>query len=327
MIDRKYLPSKKFVTALSIAVAIILLAIIFNYWKPNTTKYKNTNLITDANASSSVMNLDSDNDGLPDWKEGLYGTNPKVIDTDGDGTSDFDEIAINRDPLKANTAQKDQEPNDKIDPAIIEENLKALEEYEKLSETDKFSRDLMSNIIASQPVNGSMDQETVDSIIAKALDEIPQKNYTGITKATNLNLIQTDNSNLTKNMTEYSKAFSTETGKLIPLIGADLNIINTYIADGSTSTKLLMVKLTNTYQAIINNLIKMPVPVAIGYYDVNYHLRVINDLEKIIAIDKDVVNSSKDSLGIFSNLSLYKDASTDLYKTLTTVDSILKIKR
>ena len=327
MIDKKYLPSKKFVIALSIAVVIILLAIIFNYWKPNTTKYKNTNLITDANASSAVMNLDSDNDGLPDWKEGLYGTNPKVADTDGDGTSDFDEISINRDPLKANTAPKGQEPNDKIDQAIIEENKKILEEYKQLNEMDRFSRNLVSDIIATQPVDGSMDQDSINEILAKALNEIPNKNFSGITKNTDLNLLKTTSENLNKNIANYTKAFSTETNKLIPLVGMDVNIINSYVLNGSTSSKTDMLKLTSKYQEIVNNLIEMPVPVTTGYYDISYHLEVINDLEIMIAIDKDIVNSSKDSLGIFTNLSIYNTVTANLFATLTTIDEILKIQR
>ena len=36
--------------------------------------------------------LDSDNDGLPDYAEKIYGTDPENADTDGDGLSDYDEI-------------------------------------------------------------------------------------------------------------------------------------------------------------------------------------------------------------------------------------------
>lgn len=43
---------------------------------------------------------DSDGDGLKDWEEALFFTNPLSPDTDGDGMSDGDEIAAGRDPLK-----------------------------------------------------------------------------------------------------------------------------------------------------------------------------------------------------------------------------------
>lgn len=42
--------------------------------------------------------IDSDQDGLFDWQEDLYGTSNKLRDSDGDGVSDGDEVAIGHDP-------------------------------------------------------------------------------------------------------------------------------------------------------------------------------------------------------------------------------------
>lgn len=44
---------------------------------------------------------DHDNDGLKDWEEAIYRTNPQDPDSDGDGAKDGDEISQGRDPLKA----------------------------------------------------------------------------------------------------------------------------------------------------------------------------------------------------------------------------------
>ena len=44
---------------------------------------------------------DSDSDGLKDWEEELWGTDPQNPDTDSDGTTDGEEINANRDPKKA----------------------------------------------------------------------------------------------------------------------------------------------------------------------------------------------------------------------------------
>lgn len=51
-------------------------------------------------SSQDNLSVDSDQDGLKDWEEQIYGTDPHNADTDGDGTKDGDEIAQNRDPLK-----------------------------------------------------------------------------------------------------------------------------------------------------------------------------------------------------------------------------------
>ena len=325
MISKNNLPSKKFIVALSVAIGLVIIAIIINYWKTNTTKYTNDNLVLGANASSSIMNIDTDKDGLEDWKENLYGTDPQKTDTDGDGTTDADEITQNREPLKANTAKVGEEPNDKIDPLIIEENKKTIEAYEKLNDLDKFSRNLFSNIVASQPTTGSMDEDTINSILSKSLSEIPQKNYFGITKDVDLNLLKTDSSNISKYLGEYAKNFYTETEKLRDPLIKNIELIDSYIADNGTTTTLQISNLNKKYQVVINNLIKMPVPVAIGYYDINYHLKVINDLEKIVAINKDTINSDRNYLSMVSNLSIFENTFNDLVSTITTVIDILNI--
>jgi len=47
--------------------------------------------------------VDSDGDGLSDWQEVVYGTDPYDPDTDGDGLSDGDEVERGTDPLDVDT--------------------------------------------------------------------------------------------------------------------------------------------------------------------------------------------------------------------------------
>jgi len=49
---------------------------------------------------------DSDNDGLPDWQEELYGTDPNNPDTDGDGYSDSQEVELSRNPYPLPLGEK-----------------------------------------------------------------------------------------------------------------------------------------------------------------------------------------------------------------------------
>lgn len=50
--------------------------------------------------NSAEFDRDDDNDGLKNWEEALWGTDPKNPDTDGDSTPDREEIKQNRDPTK-----------------------------------------------------------------------------------------------------------------------------------------------------------------------------------------------------------------------------------
>ena len=74
--------------------------------------------MTENNIDTSLLDKgDSDQDGLLNYQEDYYGTNPLVVDTDGDGLSDYEELFITAtDPLKRdsdnNGITDDQEDKD-----------------------------------------------------------------------------------------------------------------------------------------------------------------------------------------------------------------------
>lgn len=56
---------------------------------------------TKQEVAQTLKQTDSDNDGLSDWRENLWNTDPQIKDTDGDGVIDGKEVKQNRDPTKA----------------------------------------------------------------------------------------------------------------------------------------------------------------------------------------------------------------------------------
>ncbi len=98
------LPSKKVMTlfgACGIAVGSIAFAALYSS-KINAEK-KPSNLIADTSSviKNKILEKDTDNDNLKDWEEALWKTDPRVADTDGDGTNDGAEIKSQRNPLVA----------------------------------------------------------------------------------------------------------------------------------------------------------------------------------------------------------------------------------
>lgn len=329
MIDKKYLPSKNFIKALSTAVGVVLIAIILNYWKTSSATYQNANLASDLTATSSWLNnnIDTDKDGLPDWQEVLYGTDSKKSDTDGDGTSDNEEITLNRDPLKANTAKKGQEATDKIDPNIVAADQQTTEEYQKLNATEKLARNLLSNVIASQPATGQISTADRDALVVKTIEDIPQKGYVGITTELDLNLIPINQASSQGDLSFYANQYYKETEAFRKIMTQDVSIANDYISNPNEKTKEKMKKITDQYQTIINNLIKIPLPALSGSPSAVYHLRIINDLEKFILIDNDMINSDKDIIMLFPTIESYDSTLNDLVGALNAVDIALGIKR
>jgi len=323
---KQYLPSKNFIIALSTAIGVILIVVIFN--NVRISKVVQKNLASNATSSIFNNNIDTDSDGLPDWKENLYSTNPNKADTDGDGTLDGEEVSSDRDPLLPNTAGAEAEPTDKIDPALIEADKKAISDYENLSPTEKMSRGLMSNVLANQPTSGNMSQDTVNSIVSNSFQEVLVKKFTASTTEADLNLIELKNGQiLTSDLSVYKKIYFTQTEALRKIMGQDLSIMDDALSNEKDIDSASMKKIISSYKTIINSLIEAPLPAIPGSSGSIYHLAIINSLEKIIAIDNDILNSSNDMASIYADILEYNNVEHVLIVSLSNIDTNLGIKR
>ena len=93
-----YLPSKNFVKAVGSIITILVVGWLVLYvWDLGKNSAGDPD-VTSGEEIEAEANKDTDNDGLLDWEEALWKTNPEIMDTDGDGTSDGDEVKIGRDP-------------------------------------------------------------------------------------------------------------------------------------------------------------------------------------------------------------------------------------
>ena len=92
------LRNKKLLVFFASVLVFFLMFFAFN-------KYKNSklNYVSSIKNSSSqeiaekIILKDSDNDGLKDWEEVLWKTDPNNPDSDGDGMNDNEEVLSERD--------------------------------------------------------------------------------------------------------------------------------------------------------------------------------------------------------------------------------------
>ncbi|HXK37790.1 MAG TPA: hypothetical protein VJ579_01865 [Candidatus Paceibacterota bacterium] len=72
------------------------------YMLPSKDSGKPSGKIDEAAPATALMQqeTDTDNDGLPDWEEAVYGTDPTNPDTDGDGVQDGAEVRTGHNPTK-----------------------------------------------------------------------------------------------------------------------------------------------------------------------------------------------------------------------------------
>jgi len=123
----------------SILLIIILstsIIVYSNYNKQNTVatgEITTDGISVTSQINRDSVNIDSDGDGLLDWEESLWGTDPNNPDTDSDGTNDYDEIKANRNPLVAG-------PND--------ENIDLEDEALARIQSRNFDEDGLTNQVA-----------------------------------------------------------------------------------------------------------------------------------------------------------------------------------
>jgi hypothetical protein len=113
----------------------------------------------------TALEKDSDGDGLKDWEEALWKTDPHNKDTDGDGTPDGEEVAEGRDPLKAG-------PNDFLDTASTTPNGTVTDSNKPKTATEAFARDFFGKYIALVKKGGdTVSEEDQAGIISELLSK------------------------------------------------------------------------------------------------------------------------------------------------------------
>ncbi len=165
-----YLPSKQFIIIVATALVVVV-----GGWLARSalTNFHvaplNQKAASSSQASEELALRDSDNDGLPDWEEVIWHTDPHNPDTDGDSTPDGEEVKQHRDPAKAG-------PDDLLDTATDSSSQKAPSPAKPETLTEEFNNDFNVRYLTGVGLNGG-EQISADqaSQVSTALSQEIQK--------------------------------------------------------------------------------------------------------------------------------------------------------
>lgn len=288
---KKYLPSKKF-TAI---VLLIVVVVVLFFTIRSVAKYFHNKKIAKgaptpvAVTVGSLTQKDSNDNGIPDWEEYLWGLNPN---RNGEKNK---EIILEKKKL------------------LSKNGIISIENSNIKTNNDALSRQFFASILALQQ-NGELNEDSLQSL-ASAVGEnvsIAEINDT----YTKDMLIIDDSVTLKK----YNSIFMGIIKKYKDKdVGKELTIIAQGIANNDKQAFYALQDISKSYRIMGSEIVKIPVPYQIS----DIQLSIANNCNKIGTIINDMGQSTEDPMIGINSLLGYKKYSDDLATNIEELLSIL----
>ncbi len=301
------LPSKK---VLFFGVfALLCLVGIYVRTQKNTIKPQKKAVLSvvseaDRNKITAISDKDSDNDGLPDWGEVLWHSNPNNPDSDGDNIPDGLEVQNNTDPTIP-------APNDKITSNKFSTDTTLPEETKDLTATDRISRAFLGRYLELQRQNGTVDSTQKNTLVDNLLlsnDLTPINSYNYSETDLKLDLSETPTS-----IRAYGNAFGTVIIKNSPSQYEDeLFIFQKALASQSKTEIQKLDPIIARYRAIVKQALALAVPASAA----TQHRDFINTINTMANTISAMRNVFIDPVTAMVNLTPYVDAKTQLEQSV-----------
>jgi hypothetical protein len=264
----------------------------------------------------AVATKDSDSDGLPDWQEALYGTDPHVADSFHLGMSDGEAVArgliVPKADAEVGTSSSATDGSDIVDPSLppapAENTL-----------TAQFAQLFFNNYLAARQNNDGEDlsesqlndlaNQTVASLTStlKAAPDFKTKADLTIIPATPdamLTFGKAAEAVMTKNTNDATTT--------------DLNYLKSGVTSGDTTAYDKIRSMAKSFSGSAAGLAALPVPENLADAD----LMLINALMRMSGIDTDFAKVESDPLVTILALQQYQSVATALGQSFISIGKI-----
>jgi hypothetical protein len=303
---KNYLPSKKFKRLLILFVILaIIFFIAFNLFSDKnnfSTSKKSSKLELEKLTVGELVKKDSDGDGVLDWEEALWGTDPQNKAT-FENVADATYIKNKRAEIKTET------------------NTDATTDNTKLTETDKFAREFFASYSAMK-TSGQMDDSTITnfstSLGQKIVDPFVFDKYS----EKDIKLAKND---------EYSNQedYYIAAGNLFEEykaagLGDELEIAGGMVSSGKATdlqNENKLIEIATAYQKFSKELVLIPTPKTLS----QYQLRILNASNNTGIAVMNMSKMLKDPIVGISGIAEYEKYSNDLINSVHDLEVFLSI--
>lgn len=238
-----FLPSKKIIALGVVVGGTVTAFLVFRFSSTPSVPLALAPTVRSV-SSPTLPETDTDRDGLPDWEEALWKSNPVLDDSDNDGTPDGEEVRKNRNPAIAG-------PNDLIT-AQTSAPANNIAVQAPPTRTTEVSRKLLMSLLAFSQ-NGDIDQTGINTLAGSLTNTLKQNaavaynaNDINVSANTDRASVQRYANVVVKTLQDYAAA--------IP----DTITLTEHIPSSDTQSGLAT--LEGGYQNTLSTLEKTPVP-------------------------------------------------------------------
>lgn len=244
---------------------------------------------------------DADEDGVPDWKEVLWGTDPHNPDSDGDGVSDGQEIETGADPLREGST-----------PAALTYSAP-----KALSPTEALSRELFVGY-ASAIQDGSLGSGEANAAALGALST----NVSSLTAAKEYTIADLKvASDIPVDV--YEPALNRALKKTLAVREYELTTFARAVADEDFSALEPLVAATTVYAEVTNDLVNMNVPSSVAVQ----HLAFVNNFSALAHATALLTTWNGDPLDGLNLVNNFAKAEKDFGNAVSLLYAIIDNER
>lgn len=265
----------------------------------------------------AIATRDADSDGLPDWEEALYGTNPKVADSLRLGMIDGQAVAkgllVPKAIADVPTATSTPTRGISTDPSIPTPADGTL--------TDTFAKSFFTLYLSAirKSPNGNLTEKDTQDIATEALAQLSQS----VTRAPDFKSAQS--LTVSGSGPEALKTFAIAVEEVfVSNKGSATDTETAYLMravkeDDATALKHLA-SIAKVYRSTAAGLVVLPVPSELADED----LALINALARMGEITEDFTRVNTDPLVTMLALQQYPDAVLNLGNTFIRISNVYK---
>lgn len=286
------------VVGVLVAIAAVAIAFVTSYFGNQEAEETERPVAVVEEPAQQTATGDADGDGVPDWKEFLWGTDAHNPDTDGDGVGDAEEIAQGSSPTISGT--------DIVDSGYVAPAA--------LTPTEALSREIFAGYSEAR-LDGTPDQAEIASAVSSALT----RNISELEPAPRYTIGDLASVEPDILLSVYEFDLLTAFQKMTTITEYELAVFTRAAQDRNVEDLQMLLGAAQVYKEVVSDLLNMPVPQDLG----SAHLNVTNSLSELAHATDGLATWSGDPLDALVRVDAFALAENNFSRDVTILYQVI----